>query len=573
MLIKGIGVSPGVAIGKALVKNISKLEIPKYTIKDANEELKRLHDARVLCKNKLQSLLTESKELLGEKEAEVFNAHVDIIEDEGFFGEVETFIEKEKINAEFAVDIVMAKIISELESIEDEYIKERIIDIEDVSVRLIKQLLGILENDINISDDLNGKYILVSNDLKPSETAQLDIKKICGFITETGGKTSHTAIFAKALRISAVVGVENLMAYIKNDDLLIIDGELGFIYINPEEEIINIYMKKKDSFDNEINELKKFIDIQACTKDNIKIEILANVGSSLEVNAAVENGCDGIGLFRTEFLYMNSKILPSENQQFEVYKEAAERMNGKPVIIRTLDIGGDKEAECFNIPKEDNPFLGYRAVRICLKEVDIFKTQLRAVLRASKYGNIRIMFPMIVCIEELEEAKKILDEVKEELRVKKIEFDENINVGIMIETPSAAIISDILAKKVDFFSIGTNDLIQYTIAVDRMNQKVSKLYSHFHPSILRFIKIIIDNANKEGIDIEMCGEAASDKTFMPILIGMGLEKFSMGAASILASKKIIQNVSKTQVEGIVGKILNMHTSDDIKKYIDKMVVR
>jgi phosphotransferase system enzyme I (PtsI) len=564
MLINGIGASPGISIGKAFVKKEQNIKIPTNLVEDTELEIQHFTKARENSKKDLELILNKTLNELGEDEAEIIYTHIDIIDDEEFYLGVENLIKTKKVNASFAISEISKEIIKSLEEIDDDYIRGRIIDIKDVSSRLIKKLLGITDSSIN---KLNDRYIIVSKDLKPSETAQMDTKNIQGLITELGSKTSHTAIFSKALGIPAIVGATDILKNIKSNDLIIFDGLEGTIYINPDENIMVEYMKKKTAFKNKIKNLEKLKEESALSKDNVKVNLYANVGTIIETESAVKNGCDGIGLFRTEFLYMNSSVLPTEEYQFTIYKEIVKKLNNKPVIIRTLDIGGDKEVECLKIPKEDNPFLGYRAIRICLNDIKIFKAQLRALLRASIYGNIQIMFPMISCVEELESAKEILNEVKIELDKEQIDYDQNIKIGIMIETPSAVFISDILAKMVDFFSIGTNDLIQYTVATDRMNPNVSHLYSHFHPSVLRAVKLVIDNAKKANIEVGMCGEAASDKYLIPLLMAMGIDEISMSPTSILNAKDIIKNSNIKNLKSKMDKILRFEKSKDLENFL------
>ncbi len=430
-------------------------------------------------------------------------------------------------------------------------------------------MLGIKSVDLST---LKESVLLVSNDLTPSQTANMDKEKVLGFLTNMGGRTSHTAIMARSLEIPAVVGLKNITTTIKQGDYVIIDGDSGKVLINPDAENIAFYNKLKEECEKIKQGLQSFKDQASVTFDGKKVELAGNIGTPEDITGLLNNGAEGVGLFRTEFIYMNRECLPTEEEQFDSYKTVLEALSPKPVVIRTLDAGGDKELSYLNIDKEMNPFLGYRAIRICLKETALFKTQLRALLRASVYGNLKIMFPMISSLEELLLAKDILNEVKEELDTSKVSYDSNIEVGMMIEVPSAAIISDILAKHVDFLSIGTNDLIQYTCAVDRMNEKIHDLYSPFNPAVLRLIKMVIDNGHKEGIWVGMCGEMAGDRKLIPILLGMGLDEFSMSPISILPARKLIHSLSYSDMKIFIDVILTMTTSEDIQSYIEKDVM-
>jgi phosphotransferase system enzyme I (PtsI) len=450
------------------------------------------------------------------------------------------------------------------EKIEDEYLRERSEDIKDVMTRVIKILLGVkIEDFSNMEKDT----IIIAKDLTPSDTAQLEKGKIAAMITEMGGKTSHAAIIARIMGIPTVVGLENITQKIKDNDLIICDGKTGKVIINPNDKQLFFYTQKKERLEEINSELKKQIGLPTVSKDGFKVSLSANIGTPHDVDMVLENDAEGIGLFRSEFIFMNRESQPSEDEQFEEYKEVLQKMGDKPVIIRTLDIGGDKNVPYFDIPAEMNPFLGYRAIRLCLGNLDVFRTQLRAILRASVYGNMKIMFPMISTMKELRDAKKIFEKSKQELINEGIPFKNDIEVGIMIEIPSAAIISDLLAKEVDFFSIGTNDLIQYTLAVDRMNSRLSHLYSQYHPAMLRLIKGIIDNAHKAGIWVGMCGEAAGDPKLIPIFLGMGLDEFSMNSPTILSSRYIIRNLNKGEMEKIAEGTLNMETAVEVEDYL------
>ncbi|EOC99652.1 phosphoenolpyruvate--protein phosphotransferase [Caldisalinibacter kiritimatiensis] len=565
---KGIGASPGIAIGKVLVKKDPEIKIEKKSIENVDAEIKRLEEARKVSKEQINKLYEHTLKNIGEKEAKIFEAHSMILDDPEFFGQVEQKIKSEEVNAEFALNEVTNNFVQIFESMDNEYMKERAADIKDVSSRVIKQLLGIETTDLS---RLEEEVIIIAEDLTPSDTAQMDKEKVLGFVTEIGGKTAHSAIMARTLEIPAVVGVEGITTSVKNGDILIFDGEEGNVIVNPEEKVIEEYKNKKEEYEKFRERLAELKGAKSETKDGFEVELVANIGTPKDVDGVIRNDGEGVGLYRTEFLYMDRDDLPTEDEQFEAYKEVAERLEGKPVVIRTLDIGGDKDLPYLELPEEMNPFLGYRAIRLCLDRTDIFKTQLRALLRASAYGNIKIMFPMISSIEELRQAKAILEEVKEELRSENVKFNEEIEVGMMIEIPAAAIMSDVFAKEVDFFSIGTNDLLQYTTAVDRGNRQISYLYNQFHPALLRLVKQVIDNGHKAGIWVGMCGEVAGDPKLIPILIGMGLDEFSMSPISILKARWIINNLSREEMKEMAEKVINLPTAEEVKKFIEENI--
>ena len=564
---KGLGVSQGIGIGKAFIIEKKAVNIEMYQISDAVFEVNRFKKALGVCKNEIEEIYLKTLKNIGEKEAQIFKSHEMILEDETFIAEVEMKINAEKINAEYALNETSNVYIKMFENIKDEYLRERAEDIKDIMARILRILLGIKTTDFSKMDK---NSIIIAEDLTPSDTAQLDKSKVAAMITETGGKTSHAAIMARVMGIPTVVGIEGILGKVKNDDTIVCDGRTGKVIINPGEKQKKYYMNKKNNEIKVNKELKKQIGLPTVTKDGFKVEISSNIGTPNDVALAIENDAEGIGLFRSEFIFMNRHCQPSEEEQFEEYKEVLVKMGNKPVIIRTLDIGGDKEVPYIKIPKEMNPFLGYRAIRLCLGNTDIFRTQLKAILRASIFGNAKIMFPMISTMKELKDAKKILEEEKQELRNEGIAFKEDIQVGIMIEIPSAAIISDLLAKEVDFFSIGTNDLIQYTMAVDRMNSKLSHLYSQYHPALLRLIKSIIKNAHEAGKWVGMCGEAAGDPKLIPVFIGMGLDEFSMNAPSILSSRYIIRGLNKKDMEQIAENTLNLENAIEVENYLSNV---
>ena len=556
--------SPGIGIGKAVVIDKASINITKNYIKDAGKEIDRLMNAIETAKEQLNELYVSTIDELGEKEAQIFKSHEMMLEDDTFISDVENRIKQEGVNAEYALNETSNVYIKMFQSIEDEYLRERAEDIKDVMNRVIRILMGISSVDFS---NLKENSIIVAKDLTPSDTAQIDRTKVAAMITEIGGKTSHAAIIARIMGIPTVVGLNNITDKIKNGDTVICDGKTGKVLINPNAKQLFYFTKKKNIEDEIRNELKNQIGLPSVTKDGFKVSLTANIGVPNDVDMALENDAEGIGLFRSEFIFMNREHQPTEDEQFEQYKEVLVKMGDKPVIIRTLDIGGDKNVPYIDIPKEMNPFLGYRAIRLCLGNVEVFRTQLRAILRASVYGNVKIMIPMISTMKELKDSKKILQQAKDELTKEGIKFKKDIEIGIMIEIPSAAIISDLLAREVDFFSIGTNDLIQYTMAVDRMNSKLSYLYSQYHPALLRLIKGIIDNAHDAGIWVGMCGEAAGDPKLIPVFLGMGLDEFSMNSPSILRARYIVRNLNKADMEVIAKSTLNMENALEVEEYL------
>lgn len=566
---KAIGTSAGIALGKVLVYKEAEIKIEKKTIDDLEGEIERLDTAIEQGIKELENLYEETLENIGEEEAEIFNVHKMMIQDPEYIDGIKGKIKEEKVNVEWALKEVTDQYVSLFENIDDEYLRERALDLKDISQRLIRILYGIEGNDLR---NIKEESIIVAEDLVPSDTAQMDKDKVIGIVTELGGRTSHTSIMARSLEIPAVAGVKDITNIAKNGDFMIVDGSKGIVLINPSQDEVEFYQREKEKYEEFKQQTRQMKGKESISKDGVKVEIAANIGTPKDVDNVIENDGEGVGLYRTEFLYMDNDRLPTEDEQFEAYKVVAERLEGKPIVIRTLDVGGDKDIPYLELPKEMNPFLGYRAIRLCLDRRDIFKTQLRALLRASAYGNIKIMFPMISNIQEVREAKRILEEAKEELRKENIPFNEDIEVGIMVEIPSVAIHSDIFAREVDFFSIGTNDLIQYTLAVDRGNQEISHLYNQYDPAVLRLIKMTIDNGHKAGIWVGMCGEAAGDEKLIPVLLGMGLDEFSMNPASILKARYIISNTSKKEVEGMLDEILSLPTAEDVERYIDENII-
>jgi phosphotransferase system enzyme I (PtsI) len=565
-MFKGISASPGVAIGKALVYKVEALNIIKSSILNIDDELERLQSSVEASKFQLEEIKAETEKKLGMDAAAIFEAHIMILEDQEFILQIRNKVIEEKVCASYAANEAIKAYASIFEAMEDEYLKERAADIRDIGTRLLKNLMGI--EIINLSN-LSEESILVAPDLTPSDIATMNVEKVLGIITEIGGSTSHTAIMARTLGIPAIVGLKSIVKEVNNGDVIVFDGEEGIVYINPDNKTVEVYHSKEREYKLRRNELFILKNQPTISKDNRRVELACNIGVPKDVEAVLENGGEGIGLYRTEFLYMNRNSMPSEDEQYEAYKDVLEKMEGRPVIIRTLDIGGDKELSYLNLPKEMNPFLGYRAIRICLDQPKIFKTQLKALLRASVYGNLKLMYPMISSVEEVRAANDILNQVKRELDDEFIPYSKEIEVGIMIEIPAAAVIGDLLIKEVDFFSIGTNDLIQYSIAVDRTNEKINYLYDPFHPAILRLIKMVIDFAHKDGKWVGMCGEMAGDLKIIPVLLGLGLDEFSMSAGSILPARKLITELSYYDMKQIAEKALMLPTSGDIKNILNK----
>lgn len=536
MVKKGIAASKGYAIGKVFLQEHEEIKITDKKVEDINGEKGNLQKALDSSKLQLQKIKEKALVEMGEAKAEVFEAHITLLDDPEFTGTMFLEIESNSINAMAAVQSVTDSFVMIFESMEDEYMKERAADIKDVSKRIISNLAGKGGDGFAITES---NTIVVAHDLTPSDTAGLDRTKVIGFITNIGGRTSHAAIMARTLEIPAVLGLSDITTSVKTGDMIIVDGIQGDVIINPSNEILEEYKVKNEKFIEEQEELKKLISVKTITKSGKRIEVCGNIGKPEDVLGVVASGGDGVGLFRTEFLYMDREAAPTEDEQFESYKFVLENMDGKQVVIRTLDIGGDKTLPYLPLPNEMNPFLGYRAIRLCLDRKDIFKVQLRALLRASVYGNLCVMFPMISGLEEFMQAKEVVDECKAELKAEGKAYSEEIKWGIMVEIPAAAVYADELAKYVDFFSIGTNDLIQYTLAADRMSEKVSYLYNPMHPAVLRLIKMTIDGAHKHGKWVGMCGEMAGDEVAIPTLVEYGLDEFSMSATSILNAKKII----------------------------------
>jgi phosphoenolpyruvate-protein phosphotransferase (PTS system enzyme I) len=563
-VIEGIAASSGIAIAKAYRLENPDLTVEKKVISNVAEEVARFETAITKAKAELETIRARALEELGEDKAAIFSAHLLVLSDPELLNPVKEKIETESVNAEYALRETASMFITMFESMDNEYMKERAADIRDVTTRVLAHLLGVsVSNPSMISEEV----IIIAEDLTPSDTAQLNRKYVKGFTTDIGGRTSHSAIMARSMEIPAVVGTKSVTAEIQNGDIVIVDGLHGKVIVNPSVEVVAEYEKKRAHFEAQKAEWAKLVNERTITKDGHHVELAANIGTPDDVKGVLENGAEGIGLYRTEFLYMGRDHLPTEEEQFEAYKTVLERMEGKPVVVRTLDIGGDKELPYLDLPKEMNPFLGFRAIRLCLEMQDMFRTQLRALLRASVYGNLKIMFPMIATLDEFRQAKAILLEEKAKLQAEGVQVSDDIEVGMMVEIPAAAILADQFAKEVDFFSIGTNDLIQYTMAADRMNERVSYLYQPYNPAILRLISNVIDAAHKEGKWAGMCGEMAGDAIAIPILLGLGLDEFSMSATSILRARSQMKKLSKEEAARFKETILNMRTAEEVVVFV------
>ena len=561
--INGIAVSDGIAVASAYCLVEPNLSFQKVEITDVEAEKARLNEAIAKSRTELEAIRENAKVKFGEEKAEIFSAHLLVLEDPEMISGIEAKIQ-DGVNAEFALDEVSAMYVSMFESMDNEYMKERAADIRDVAKRLLAHLLGVELLDYS---QLSTEVIIVAEDLTPSMTAQLNKKYVKGFVTNSGGRTSHSAILARTMEIPAVVGTKTATIDIPHGASIILDGINGKIIVDATEEVKDFYMSSQKALEEQSELLEQYVSKHSISLDGHQVEISGNIGKPEDVDAIVANGGDGIGLFRTEFLYMNRGELPTEEEQFNAYKTVLEKMDGKPTVVRTLDIGGDKELPYLKLPTEMNPFLGYRAIRLCLDQQDIFRTQLRALLRASVYGNLKIMFPMIATLKEFRAAKEVLLEEKQKLSDSGIAVSDHIEVGMMVEVPSAALTADLFAKEADFLSIGTNDLIQYTLAADRMNEKVSYLYQPYHPAILRLIKMVIDAAHKNGKWAGMCGEMAGDEIATPILLALGLDEYSMSASSILKVRSRIAQLSKEQLTSHTEQILSLTTSTEVENYV------
>jgi phosphoenolpyruvate-protein phosphotransferase (PTS system enzyme I) len=563
-MIIGTSASPGVVIGKALLVNEEELVIEKF-ISTFELEQARLGQAIQAAKLELNSLREKTLLTLGNDKALIFEAHLMILEDPELLKQTLTIIKNQSINAEYALNSVANKFIALFESMDDAYLKERASDIRDVTSRLLYKLLK--KTKVSL-DNLNTPVILIARDLTPSQTASMDRNNVLGFLTDIGGKTSHTAIMARTLEIPAIVGLSNISTSIKDGDLIAFDGETGEVIINPSSNQIEMFNARKNAFLQMKQEQSLMIGLESMTLDGFHVELAGNIGTPRDLEALDRNDAEAVGLYRTEFLFMDRTSMPTEDEQYEAYSEVIKGLEGKNCIIRTLDIGGDKTLSYLNIGEEANPFLGYRAIRICLKEIELFKVQLRSLLRASAHGPLSVMFPMISSLEEILAVKKIWNDVKIELAEKRIPFSEKVQIGIMIEVPSAALISDILADHVDFFSIGTNDLTQYTCAVDRMNEKIEYLYNPYNPGLLRLIHMTIKNAVAKNKMVGICGSMAHQKDLVPLFVGMGVSELSMSAMHILPTRKIIRSLKKSDCEILVANFLKLGTAEEVKNLLN-----
>ena len=564
--LKGIAASQGISFAKAYVFVEPDLSVKEVKIEDVEAEVKRFEDAIEASKKELTIIKENALASLGADKAAVFEAHLLILDDPEFMGTVKTDIESKVINAEYAFKETSDMFISMFEAMDNEYMKERAADIRDVSKRILAHLLGV---DLPNPSLIDEEVIVIAEDLTPSDTAQLNKKYVKGFATNIGGRTSHSAIMARSLEIPAVVGTSSITEDVRNGDVLILDGLDGVVLVNPDEATTAEYKEKHAKFEAQKAEWAKLVTEKSVTKDGHEVILAANIGTPADLEGVKNNGGEAVGLYRTEFLYMGRDQLPTEDEQFEAYKAVLEGMGDKPVVVRTLDIGGDKELPYLDLPKEMNPFLGFRAIRLCLEEKDLFRTQLRALLRASVYGKLCVMFPMIATVQEFRAAKALFLEEKEKLVAEGVAVSNDIELGIMVEIPSTAVIADIFAKEVDFFSIGTNDLIQYTMAADRMSEKVSYLYQPYNPAILRLVKNVIEASHKEGKWTGMCGEMAGDSLAIPLLLGMGLDEFSMSATSILQARSQIKNLTLAEMKELVEKAVMCATTEKVLALIEE----
>ncbi|EOA9668233.1 TPA: phosphoenolpyruvate--protein phosphotransferase [Staphylococcus aureus] len=568
-LIKGIAASDGVAIAKAYLLVEPDLTFDKNEkVTDVEGEVAKFNSAIEASKVELTKIRNNAEVQLGADKAAIFDAHLLVLDDPELIQPIQDKIKNENANAATALTDVTTQFVTIFESMDNEYMKERAADIRDVSKRVLSHILGVeLPNPSMIDESV----VIVGNDLTPSDTAQLNKEFVQGFATNIGGRTSHSAIMSRSLEIPAIVGTKSITQEVKQGDMIIVDGLNGDVIVNPTEDELIAYQDKRERYFADKKELQKLRDADTVTVDGVHAELAANIGTPNDLPGVIENGAQGIGLYRTEFLYMGRDQMPTEEEQFEAYKEVLEAMGGKRVVVRTLDIGGDKELSYLNLPEEMNPFLGYRAIRLCLAQQDIFRPQLRALLRASVYGKLNIMFPMVATINEFREAKAILLEEKENLKNEGHDISDDIELGIMVEIPATAALADVFVKEVDFFSIGTNDLIQYTLAADRMSERVSYLYQPYNPSILRLVKQVIEASHKEGKWTGMCGEMAGDETAIPLLLGLGLDEFSMSATSILKARRQINGLSKNEMTELANRAVDCATQEEVIELVNNYV--
>ncbi|EAF1855799.1 phosphoenolpyruvate--protein phosphotransferase [Listeria monocytogenes] len=564
--LKGIAASDGIAIAKAYLLVEPDLSYEKTEVTDVESEVKRFESALEVSRTELSMIREKAAKDLGEDKAQIFDAHLLVLNDPELTGPIEESIKNSKTNAETALQETTDMFIGMFESMDNEYMRERAADIKDVRKRVLSHLLGVTIPNPALIDE---EVVVVAADLTPSDTAQLNRNFVKGFVTDIGGRTSHSAIMARSLEIPAVVGTKEVTASVAKNDIVIIDGLEGNVIIHPTEEQIAHYEKIKSDFALQQAEWDKLKNEKTVSKDGVHVELAANIGTPNDLEGVISNGGEAVGLYRTEFLYMGRDNFPTEEEQFEAYKAVVSGMDGKSVVVRTLDIGGDKTLPYLELPEEMNPFLGFRAIRLCFANEELFRTQLRALLRASVYGNLKIMFPMIATVNEFRQARDILLDEKAKLKAAGTEVSDSIELGIMIEIPAAAVLADQFAKEVDFFSIGTNDLIQYTMAADRMNERVSYLYQPYNPSILRLVKMVIDASHKEGKWTGMCGEMAGDQTAVPLLLGLGLDEFSMSASSILKSRSLIKRLDQSEMVKLAAEALNKSTAEEVVELVEK----
>jgi len=563
-ILTGIAASNGVAIAKAYTLETPDLSYETKKVDDIDTEVNRLHDALTVSKKELEKIKENARLSLGDEHAEIFSAHLLVLSDPELITPMEDKIKNDNVNAEKALDDVANMFIDMFKGMDNEYMRERAADIQDVTKRVMAHLLQVTFPDPALIDE---EVVIIAEDLTPSDTAQLNKQFVKGFTTNIGGRTSHSAIMARSLEIPAVVGTKTVTEDVSEGDIVVVDGIDGKVIINPTEEELATYKQKQADFEKQKEIWAQLKDEPTISKDGEHVELVANIGTPDDVVGVLNNGGEGVGLYRTEFLYMGNSDFPTEDEQFEAYSSVLKQMGDKPVVVRTLDIGGDKELSYLDLPKEMNPFLGFRAIRLCLERDDIFRTQLRALLRASVHGNLKIMFPMIATLDEFRSAKALLLEEKDNLKAEGVEVSDDIEVGIMVEIPATAVIARQFAKEVDFFSIGTNDLIQYTLAADRMNERVSYLYQPYHPAILNLVNNVIEAAHAEGKWAGMCGEMAGDSIAIPILLGLGLDEFSMSATSILPARAQIKDLSKEELRSYKDELLSMSTADEVEAFI------
>ena len=560
----GIAASDGVAIARAYLLVEPDLSFERDKVADVDAEINKFRNAIDTSKVELTKIRNNAEANIGPDKAAIFDAHLLILDDPEIIKPVEEKISNEQVNAPTALTDVTSQFVTIFESMDNEYMKERAADVRDVSKRVLAHILGVTLPNPSMIDE---NVVIIGNDLTPSDTAQLNKEFVQGFVTNIGGRTSHSAIMSRSLEIASVVGTKSITEEVQQGDMIIVDGMTGEVIINPTEDEVIAYQNKRERFFKDKEELKKLRDEETTTVDGVNVELAANIGTPEDLNGVIDNGAEGIGLYRTEFLYMGRDEMPSEDEQFEAYKSVLQEMDGKRVVVRTLDIGGDKELPYLNLPEEMNPFLGYRAIRLCLNEPEIFRPQLRALLRASTYGKLSIMFPMVATVQEFRDAKALLNEEKEKLIKEGVEVAEDIELGIMVEIPATAALADVFAKEVDFFSIGTNDLIQYTMAADRMSERVSYLYQPYNPSILRLVKQVIDASHQEGKWTGMCGEMAGDATAIPVLLGLGLDEFSMSAISVLKARRQIKGLSQNEMRELANRALDCVSADEVEDLV------